>query len=178
MILTYGNIKLRPWKKSDARPLAVIANCKEIADNLRDGFPHPYSVEDAREWLSLAIRYNSDKIKYFAIEKDGQLTGSIGFVLKENIYRKNVEIGYFVSKDHWGQGVISIALKLIVPYIFDNFDVVRLYAEPYAHNMASRRVLEKNGFTCEAVLKSYVIKNNVILDSCIYSLLRDSHQNK
>ena len=61
---------------------------------------------------------------------------------------------------------------MIVDYIFSNFDIERIYAEPYAYNTASRRVLEKNGFTCEAILKRYVIKNNVLLDSCIYSILR------
>jgi RimJ/RimL family protein N-acetyltransferase len=174
MILTQGNITLRPWHKTDARPLAVMANCKEIADSLRDGFPYPYSVQDARNWLKLAIEYNNDSTKYFAIEFDKTLVGSIGFVQKENIYRKNVELGYFIDKNHWGRGIASASIQLIVPYIFGHFDVIRIYAEPYAHNTASRRVLEKNGFECEATLKSYVIKNGVVLDSCIYSLLRES----
>jgi RimJ/RimL family protein N-acetyltransferase len=70
------------------------------------------------------------------------------------------------------EGIATIALGMIVEYVFNNFDVERVYAEPYAYNTASRRVLEKNGFICEAILKKYVIKNNVLLDSCIYSILR------
>lgn len=176
MILTRGNIVLRPWRESDADLLPAIANCKEIADNLRDGFPHPYTINDAKKWLAIAMKYNHGKTKYFAIEKDGVLVGSIGMVQQEDIYRMNAEIGYFVGKQFWGQGIISVALKLIVPYIFENFDVIRIYAEPYTHNQASRRVLEKHGFICEAVLKSSVIKNNVIHDSCIYSLLKENYK--
>lgn len=176
MILSHGNIVLRPWRKSDADQLPAIASCKEIADNLRDGFPHPYTIEDANKWLSIATKYNRGKTKYFAIEKDGVLVGSIGVVQQEDIYRMNAEIGYFVGREFWGQGIVSAALRLIIPYIFDNFDVIRIYAEPYTHNLASRRVLEKNGFICEAVLKNNVIKNNVILDSCIYSLLKENYK--
>lgn len=165
-------ITLRNWRDSDAYALPSIANCKEISDNLRDGFPYPYTVKDARNWLSATRKYRRPPTRYFAIEYNGKLAGSIGFVLKDNIYRKNAEIGYFIGREYWGRGIATIALGMIVGYVFDNFDVERVYAEPYAYNMASRKVLEKSGFICEAILKKYVIKNNVLLDSCIYSQLR------
>ena len=170
--LLQENITLRPWRDSDARSLTTIANCKEVADNLRDGVPYPYRLKDAEKWLFLTKKFRHKLTQHFAIESNGELVGSIGLTRKANIYRKNVEIGYFIGKKYWGQGIATIAIRMIVDYIFENFDIERIYAEPYAQNMASRRVLEKNGFTCEAVLKNYVIKNNILQDSCIYSLLR------
>ncbi len=171
--LTKGGITLRNWRDSDVHKLPAIASCKEIADNLRDGFPYPYTEKDAEHWLRCTKKFRRRPTRYFAIEYHGMLAGSIGLVLKDNIYRKNAEIGYYIAKEFWGHGIATTAIRMIVDYIFQNFDIERIYAEPYAYNAASRRVLEKNGFSCEAILKKYVIKNNVLLDSCIYSRLRD-----
>jgi len=170
--LSKEGITLRAWKDSDVHKLPSIASCREISDKLRDGFPYPYTEKDAESWLSATKEFRRRPTRYFAIEYQGKLAGSIGLVLKENIYRKNAEMGYFIGKEYWGRGIATIAVGMIVDYGFSHFDIERIYAEPYAYNMASRRVLEKNGFICEAILKKYVIKNNVLLDSCIYSLLR------
>lgn len=148
-----------------------MANDKEIADNLRDGFPHPYTLKDAERWLGMVVDLH-DPPRFFAIELGGELAGSIGISLKDDIYRLNAEIGYYIARKHAGKGIMTAAIREIVNYIFSHFDVIRIYAEPYAENAASRRVLEKAGFTCEAVLKSYVVKNGVVKDSCIYSKLR------
>lgn len=133
-------------------------------------------MKDAENWLRLTKKFRRNPTLYFAIEFHGQLAGSIGIVPKDNVYRKNAEIGYFVGEKYWGKGIATKAIGLVVTYIFQHFDIERIYAEPYAHNTASRRVLDKNGFICEAILKKYVIKNNFLLDSCIYSMLRN-HDN-
>ena len=171
MNLSFSNITLRPWRKSDAEGLAVMANDKEIADNLRDGFPYPYTLQDAGRWLGIVVDLH-DPPRFFAIEVDGELAGSIGISLKDDIYRLNAEIGYYIARKHAGKGIMTQVIRETVNYAFGQFDIIRIYAEPYADNLASRRVLEKAGFTCEAVLKSYVVKNGVIKDSCIYSRLR------
>jgi len=62
---------------------------------------------------------------------------------------------------------------MIVSFLFGNFDIIRIYAEPFARNIGSRRSLEKAGFRLEAELKSNVVKNGLIEDSCIYALLKD-----
>ena len=168
MILISDKVKLRPWSLNDAQDLTSIANNKKIHDGLRDGFPHPYSLKDAEKWLKFAMELNKEQTQYFAIEYDGELAGSIGVVLKEDVYRKSAEIGYFIGEPFWNKGIVTGAIRLISDYIFDVFDRIRIYAEPYASNMASRRALEKAGYHCEAVLKNNVIKNGKIQDSCIY----------
>ena len=172
MEIVFEGITLRPWSFKDADRLAIIANNRRIADNLRDGFPHPYTDTDARKWLDTVIPVN-DPPKFFAIIYESNLAGSIGIMTKEDIYRKNIEIGYFLAEEYWGKGIITKAVKAATAYAFLKFDVVRVYAEPFADNPGSRRVLEKAGFKCEAIFKNYVIKNGVIKDSCIYSVLKE-----
>lgn len=172
MEIIFEEVKLRPWALKDADQLAVIANNKNISDNLRDGFPYPYSLDDAYSWLNMIIPEN-EPARFFAILFNDHLCGSIGISTKEDIYRKNVEIGYFLEEDHWGKGIATKAIKAATSYAFAQFDIVRVYAEPFFDNQGSRRALEKAGFKCEAIFRKNVIKNGIIRDSCIYSVLRD-----
>jgi [ribosomal protein S5]-alanine N-acetyltransferase len=177
MEISVEGIILRPWSLSDDKMLTSIADNKRIADNLRDGFPNPYSLDDARKWLKMIISEN-DPPKYFAILADNCLAGSIGIVSKTDIYRKNVEIGYFIAEKDWSRGIATKAIRATTSYAFSTFDIVRVYAEPFADNPASRRALEKAGLTLEAVFKNYVIKNGIIKDSCIYSVLKEDWKSK
>ncbi len=174
MIIQKDSILLRPWKTEDAERLAEIANNKNIYDNLRDGFPHPYSIEDAKKYISGAQEDNN-QLKIFAIVVDGIVAGSIGAFFLKDVYRKNAEIGYYLAEEYWGRGIMTKVIKAITEYLFDNFDIIRVYAEPFARNFGSRRVLEKAGYRFEALLKSNVIKNNEIEDSCIFAILRNEH---
>lgn len=68
-------------------------------------------------------------------------------------------------------------IRCMTLYLFDNFDIIRVYAQPFARTTTSKRVLEKAGFRLEAVLKSNIIKNNVVQDGCIYAVLKDEFEN-
>ncbi|WP_321418463.1 GNAT family protein [uncultured Methanomethylovorans sp.] len=178
-----GNIKivtsdftLRSWEDGDAEKLAVIANNKKIADNLRDGFPNPYSIEDARRFIHLC-RQNEDTSRAFAIVIDGTVAGSIGAYFKENVHRKNAELGYYLAEEYWGKGLMPKVVRCMTQYLFENFNIIRVYAQPFGKNTASRKVLEKSGFRLEAVLKSNIIKNNIVQDGCIYAILKDEFKN-
>lgn len=172
MEILFEGILLRPWTFADASRLAVIANNKKIADNLRDGFPNPYSVQDARDWLSMILPENNPP-RFFAITIDGQINGSIGVVAKGDIYRKSCEIGYYIAEEYWHKGLATRAIRAATSYAFKTFDIIRIYAEPFADNAGSRRALHKAGYKHEATLRSNVIKNGIIKDSCIYGILRD-----
>jgi RimJ/RimL family protein N-acetyltransferase len=175
MEIFYEGIRLRPWTLADAAQIAAIANNKGISDNLRDGFPHPYSLKDAREWLSTVLTFDGPT-RFFAITVEKELAGSIGIVTKSDIYRMNCEIGYFLGVDFWGRGIATRAIKAATSYAFKTFDIVRVFAEPFADNQGSRRALEKAGFIMEARMRRNVIKNGIVKDSCIYSVLREEFQ--
>lgn len=165
-------LTLRNWKDSDAEELALIANNKKIFDNLRDLFPYPYALRDAEAFIGMANQQGKKSI-LLAVEIDGKVAGSTGIMFKEDIYRKNAEIGYFLGEKYWGKGHMTEAIRVLTAYIFQNFDIIRIYAEPFADNIGSRKALEKAGYKCEALLKNFVIKNNVVKDSCVYSILKE-----
>ena len=84
-------IILRHWRKEDIEPLVKLANNKNIADNLRDRFPHPYTLKDAEEWITLnenkpTAQAGKNAATNFAIEGNGELVGGCGIVLLEDVY--------------------------------------------------------------------------------------------
>jgi [ribosomal protein S5]-alanine N-acetyltransferase len=170
MEILFEGITLRPWSLDDANALAEIANNRKIADQLQDLFPFPYARKDAKKWLKSIIPI--DPPRNFAIIVDSTIVGNIGILPKEDIHRINAEIGYFLSEKYWGKGIAPKAVKALTSYAFSNFDIVRVYAETFADNIRSRRTLEKAGFILEATLQSNIIKNGIVKDSCIYSILK------
>ncbi len=171
MRIQYEDVTLRPWEPEDASRLAKIADNKKIYDNLRDAFPHPYSIDDGRAYINHCLENAKDLL--YAIEYNGELVGSIGAFFMADVYRKNAEIGYYLAEEYWGSGIMTKAIKAITAYAFANYDIHRMYAEPFARNIGSRKVLEKAGYVHEATLRKNVIKNEIVEDTCIYSLLKD-----
>lgn len=164
---------LRKWLESDAHAVYKYANNKKIADNLRDGFPYPYKLSDAVSFTK-SMAGNDDKSQCCrAIVINNEAIGSIGLFIKDDVYRKSAEIGYWLAEPFWNQGIVSSAVKQLCKYGFDNYDIIRIYAEPFAHNIGSCKVLEKAGFTLEGILKKSVCKNNDIFDSCMYAILNN-----
>lgn len=163
---------LRPWKEDDAFDLADFADNPKIAQNLRDAFCNPYTLEDARSYIKSCIENEGGTQICRAIEIDGRAAGSIGVFCGSDVYRKSAETGYWLAEDYWRKGVMSAALKQLCTEAFSRFDIVRIFAEPYADNLGSRGVLEKAGFALEDVMKNSVYKNGVFHDSCMYARLK------
>lgn len=163
-------IKLRNWQEKDRKSLSKNANNKKIWDNLRDEFPYPYTELAAQQWIKIA---NQDKpLTNFAIEYKGVAIGGIGIIKQTDVFRKSAEIGYWLGEKHWNKGISTKALKLMVSYAFETFDINRLFAHVYESNTSSIQVLTKCGFSEEACLKKSVIKNNNIQNCYIYTLLK------
>lgn len=163
------DILLRPFTIEDAPAFQAAANNKKIADNLRNTFPHPYSIEDAYNYIA-SVEQKSPQTD-FVIEADGVLAGRIAIDLKDDIYSTTAEIGYWIAESHWGKGIASEAIALIVDYFRKNFDRVRLFAVCFESNTGSRRALEKNGFQLECIRQKAVIKNGLILNDCVYTII-------
>ncbi len=165
------DIEFRPWQRGDEDSLTANANNYNIWKNVRNRMPFPYTLSDARNWIS----YNQymSPVTHFAIIVDGQAVGAVGFELKEDIYCKNAEVGYWLGESFWGKGIATEALQWAVHHIFSNFDIHRIYACVFSNNISSRRVLEKAGFVLEAIHKESVLKEGLFMDECIYSLIRN-----
>jgi RimJ/RimL family protein N-acetyltransferase len=170
MEIKFDNFKLRPWREGDEFSLADNANNENVWNCVRDYFPHPYTLEDARTWI--ALNENKVPITHFAIEVNGLAVGSIGVNLKDDVYKCSAEFGYWLGEDYWNKKIMSNAVKEMVEYAFSTFDIVRLYARVFESNHASIRVLEHAGFLQEAILRFAVIKNGELMDEYIYSMVR------
>lgn len=162
---------IRPWKQEDLDDLVLYANNRNVWNNLRNYFPHPYTKEHGLEWLEKVVDAPLPVIN-FAIEADGTVVGGIGLILNGDVYIKSAEIGYWIGEPFWGKGIAAEALRQITEYAFNTFDLVRLYAEVFENNKASMRVLEKNGFYLEGVRRKSVFKNEVLMDDYIWVRLR------
>ena len=166
---------LRTWREEDAASISVLANNKKIADCLRDAFPYPYTYSDALDFINNSMEQSRSHAMFLAIEISEKAVGSIAVIQKDDVYRCSAEIGYWLAEPYWGKGIMASVIKQVCDAFFRaHKDVVRIFAEPFAQNVASQRVLEKAGFVREAVLKNSIIKNDVIDDSMVYALYRNA----
>lgn len=165
------NISLRAWKISDLNNLIQYANNPQIAENLTNAFPHPYTKEAGLKFIEMAQSQSPTHI--FAICINNEAIGGIGVHPQQDIHEKCIEMGYWLAEPFWGKGIMSNAVKQMIDYTFKNFDVIRLYARPFSSNIGSQKVLEKSGFTHEATLKKSIYKNGIYLDELIYSVVKD-----
>ncbi|HZM17678.1 MAG TPA: GNAT family protein [Candidatus Krumholzibacteria bacterium] len=174
MRIDIGSICIRSYEKRDSAAVHKYANNPNVSRHLRDSFPYPYTRRDALRWVAAALAQEEET--NFAIANAAELIGGIGFVPQMDVHRKSAEIGYWLGEPFWGRGIVTRAVSALVAHAFENSDLVRLYAYVFAGNPASERVLEKNGFVCEGVLRQSVLKNGTLLDQKLFALLRDGYR--
>lgn len=175
--LSYGGVfmkfLLRSFEKEDAQNIAKSADNPNIAKYLRNSFPNPYTLEDANWYINDCICKEGKKQIVRAISVDEKAVGTIGIFVKEDVLEKSAELGYWLSQDYWNNGIMTEAVKIICREAFSKFDIVRIFAEPFECNAASRKVLEKAGFTYEGTMRNGIYKNGNICSYCVYSVLRE-----
>ena len=159
-------ITLQRWKLEEATILAGYYNNIKIWNNLRDYIPHPYSIEDSIKFINSQSELTP--VQNFAIKNEDEIVGGIGIALLDDVYKMNVELGYWVAEPYWGQGIATIAVGLMTEYVFANFAINRIVAEVFDYNRASMRVLEKNGFFLETVRRKGILKNDFLVDDFIW----------
>ncbi|MGH1387787.1 GNAT family N-acetyltransferase [Kordia sp.] len=164
-------IKIRSLSSLDISELAKLANNKKVWDNLRDSIPNPYSKNDADFFINLT---EQEKPKQnFGIDYKGKLCGIIGIIIQKDVYRKSAEIGYWIGEPYWGNGIATKAIALITDYGFNTLDLNRIYAGVFEYNIASMKVLEKNGFKKEGIFKNAILKNEKFYDEHRFYKLND-----
>jgi RimJ/RimL family protein N-acetyltransferase len=161
---------VRSLRETDAASMARHANDKRISRQLRDRFPHPYTLADAQAFIA-AVGAHEPPI-CFAIAVDGCAIGGIGVERQSDVNRCAAELGYWLGVQYWGQGIATDAIKAITPWAMDALDLQRIFAQPFADNVASCRALEKAGFTLEGTMRRCAIKDGAIRDQCLYAWVR------
>lgn len=164
-----NGVLLRTPLRADAEALARHANNRDIWINLRDRFPHPYTVDDAIRWIGDVSE--QDPCVSLIIDLNGEAVGGIGLALGEDIERCSAEVGYWLGARHWNRGIVTSALQRICEYAFEQLGLLRVFATPLDWNPASFRVLEKAGFKREGVMQSASIKDNKVVDMVLFAKL-------
>ena len=166
------NLSIRKWRIEDKSDLAINLNNLKVLNNLRDGLPYPYTEDDAEDFIQMMLSADPDSTFAFAITLDNKVIGSIGVFRKDNIHSRTAEMGYYIGEPYWGNGYMTNAIKQVCSYVFENTDIIRIFAEPFAQNIASCRALEKAGFQYEGTLKSNAVKCGNVVDMKMYALTR------
>ncbi|MBI1852807.1 MAG: GNAT family N-acetyltransferase [Planctomycetes bacterium] len=167
MLIQLERCAVRTWRMSDAESLARHANNRKVWLNLRDGFPHPYGLPDARRFIRAALA--RDPETWFAIAVDDQAIGGIGFSLHTDVERVSAEIGYWIGESFWGRGITTEALRAVTAHAVVKHQLTRIFAVPYEWNPASCRVLEKAGYVLEGRMRRSAIKDGKVIDQFLYA---------
>src|SRR5215217_671733 len=171
MNLRLKTCTVRNWEWRDRDAIVRHANNRKVSINLRDRFPYPYKVSDARNWLESVIGYKPET--NFAIALAGESVGGIGFTVQHDVGHRSAEIGYWLGEEFWGRGIATEALIAVTDHAFANYDLCRLYAHVVDCNAASARVLEKAGYELEGCLRKSVTKEGQTIDQLMYAMIRE-----
>lgn len=164
--------ELRPLLIEDAPSLAQMANDLTVWRYLRDLFPHPYTLEHAVRFIEHASTRSPSSHR--AIVVDGHAVGTIGLKLGTDVERISAEVGYWLGAPHRGRGIMTEVIRAFTDEAFEVFALSRIFALPFAHNIASCRALEKAGYVLEGVLRRSCIKEGNILDQRQYARVREA----
>lgn len=129
---------------------------------MTEGFPHPYTLDIARHWVTTGhIDFGGDN---WAVTVDNIAVGGCGIHFGTGGQRCNAEIGYWLGQRHWGQGLGMQVVQALTDRAFADPAITRVFAPVHAYNPASLRVLAKNGFEQEAVLRLSAVKAGTVID--------------
>ena len=170
MIKDTDIIWLESILKATPEALQRIADNKSVAQNLRDAFPHPYTLDDAVTFLD-NVRQGKMGIVYGMFLYSGELVGVISLTPGRDVNRYSAEVGFFVGEQYWNRGYATEALMLVVNFAQYRHGFKRLFATVFDFNPASMRVLEKAGFKKEGIMKSSAVKDDKVIDEHLYGLV-------
>lgn len=171
-------ILLRPYQLSDQLALATMANNPNIANNLKNNFPYPYTLETAKRYLNMVTQADPNKLIELVIEVDGKFAGAISVTFNQDIYCYCCEIGYWLGQPYWNKGIMKKSVKLMTDYIFKTYNINIITAKTFSTNTSSKKVLLANNFKELVVLKNHAFKNNQFCDLTLFELTRESNYKK
>jgi [ribosomal protein S5]-alanine N-acetyltransferase len=160
---------IRPFVAADAASVAAMANERRIGLQLRDLFAYPYHLADAEAYIGRVAPV--DPPRSLAIVVDAVAVGGVGLELMADVNRRSAEIGYWLGTAYWGRGIATEAVSLFTEWAFNVHGLLRIFAQPFASNLASRRVLEKAGYLLEGTIRCSAVKDGVVRDQCMYARL-------
>lgn len=139
----------------------------------------PYTEKDADWWLERTeVLHETGKQLDWVIRKNNELIGAIN---RKELYGEDAhkdEIGYWLARPYRGQGIMTKVVSTFCAYLIRQKGLIRIEAPVFTHNVASVRVLKKNGFAFEGTLRKFHKKGIQLLDSDVYALLSEDYEKR
>lgn len=154
--------------QKDLKDLCDRVDRSYIANRL----PFPYTIDDAIWWINMANEHDGKDGIFRLIMVDDKMVGNISVEKKSDVFGKDAEIGYLLSTENWSKGIATEAVRQICKIAFSELNIIRITGLVYEPNIASRRVLEKNDFILEGIMKNAVVKDENIYNLCVYGMIK------
>ena len=164
-------VEIRKWSLADKKELKELFNAVDRT-YLSDRLPNPYTEDDANWWLNMVAVSEGIDGTFRAVVVDGKVIGSVSVERKADIYRFDGELGYMLLRDYWNRGLMSQAVGQVCEIAIKELGLNRITANVFHSNLASQRILLKNGFIQEGVMRKAVNKGGNFYDILIYGLLK------
>lgn len=170
-VLQSSRCTLRQYEEGDEAALVAVANDPLVTRWMTSTFVYPYTETDATEWIRSNL--GKEPVEHFAIIIEGCLAGGIGVTPWHGHRRGVAEFGYWLGRQYWGKGFATEAGHLCVKYAFEKHALRRLESHVFEPNADSVRVIEKLGFSREAILRAGVVdREGRVLDCYLFAKLR------
>jgi ribosomal-protein-alanine N-acetyltransferase len=161
-----GTGVVRSWRREDRASLLRHADNPNVARYLSLRFPNPYTPADADAWF--AFLESQEDPEGWAIEVDGEAVGGIGLRRGAAEFAHSAELGYWLGEAHWRRGIVTAAVRVVVPFVTERWDLARLTAYASARNVGSIRVLEEAGFVREGLVRARAFRDGHAYDHVMF----------
>ncbi len=171
MIIKTGKFILRFYRKGDEVSLAKNINDRMVYRSTLS-IPYPYTLKDAKEWVKRSLKEGRKKEPTeinFVIDINGEVAGGIGL---SEIKGHQAEVGYWIASKYRNKGIMTLALKKVTKFGFEKIKLRRIYACVFPFGKASMKVLKKNGYKLEGILRKEIKKGNKLLDNYLFAKVR------
>lgn len=158
---------IRNYRKTDKADLIKNINDRNVSRFL-SSVPYPYKPKDADVFLKRILDKKEKNKLHYAVEIEREMVGGGGISRKGH----QAEIGYWLAKKHWGKGLATEIAEELVKFGFEKMKLKRITAKVFLPNKASTRVLEKNGFKLEGILRKDVCKNAKYYDIYLFAKVK------
>lgn len=166
---------LNHFNKGDIKDVAKLSNDKDMFE-MTASLPYPYLEDHAKEWISThdeQIATGKNFIFAIRLLESNSLIGCINISI--NNFNNRGYIGYWIGKKFWNMGYGTEALKRIISYGFEDLKLERIWAEYYAHNTPSGKIMKKAGMIDEGIKRNHIKKDNEYIDLKVSAIIKSDY---
>lgn len=175
IILKLRKSIIRRYHESDAGAIVRGANTHLVSQYMTDAFPSPYTLEAAARWIKIASEEGSLEFVICTLDSN-TVIGGCGLQHLKGVESRTKTLGYWLSPDYWGQGIMTEAVAGLSQWAFEQVPtLLRLEASVVEENAGSMKVLQRAGYQYEGTRNMAVYKNGKISNIVLFGLTRDHY---